>query len=57
MKEKIRQLEEDKKELQALKNAIEPSFKIDSNEIIKIVFGTIHDTFLANKIDSRERRK
>lgn len=55
MKEKIRQLEEDKKELQALKNAIEPSFKMDSNEIARIVFGTIHDASLANKIDSRQR--
>lgn len=57
MKEKIRQLEEDKKELKAFQNATESSFKMDSNEITKIVFGTIHDASLANKIDSRERRK
>lgn len=57
MKEAIKQLEEDKKELKALQNAIESSCKIDSNEITKIVFGTIHDASLANKIDSRERRR
>ena len=55
MKEKIRQLEEDKKELQAFKNATESSLKMDSNEITKIVSGTIHDASLANKIDSRQR--
>lgn len=48
MKEAIKQLEEDKKELQAFKNAMESYLVLDSKEIFKAVQRANRDTFRAD---------